>query len=39
MPAGSFISLAPSIPHIASMDEETVVQLNNLSRLPQEKRT
>jgi hypothetical protein len=26
-------------PHFVSVDEEMVVQLNNLSRLPQEKRT
>jgi hypothetical protein len=29
MPAGSFIALAPSTPHFVSVDEETVVQLNN----------
>ena len=39
MPVGSFIALAPDTPHFVSVDEETAVQLNNLSRLPQEKRT
>ena len=39
MPAEGFIALAPGTPHFVSVDEEMVVQLNNLSRLPQEKRT
>ena len=30
MPAGSFIALAPGTPHFVSVDEETVVQLNNI---------
>ena len=30
MPAGSFIALAPGTPHFVSVDEETVVQLNNV---------
>ena len=30
MPAGSFIALPPGIPHFVSVDEETVVQLNNI---------
>jgi hypothetical protein len=30
MPAGSFIALAPDTPHFVSVDEETVVQLNNI---------
>ena len=30
MPAGSFIVLAPGTPHFVSVDEETVVQLNNI---------
>jgi quercetin dioxygenase-like cupin family protein len=30
MPAGSFIALPPGSPHFVSVDEETVVQLNNI---------
>ena len=30
MPAGSFIALAPGTSHFVSVDEETVVQLNNI---------
>jgi hypothetical protein len=30
MPVGSFIALAPDTPHFVSVDEETVVQLNNI---------
>jgi len=30
MPAGSFIALPPGTPHFVSVDEETVVQLNNI---------
>ena|SRR5215510_6300382 len=30
MPAGSFIALPPGTPHFVSMDEQTVVQLNNI---------
>ena len=30
MPAGSFVVLAPETPHFVSVDEETVVQLNNI---------
>jgi hypothetical protein len=30
MPVGSFIALAPGTPHFVSVDEETVVQLNNI---------
>jgi len=30
MPAGSFIALAPGAPHFVSVNEETVVQLNNI---------
>jgi quercetin dioxygenase-like cupin family protein len=30
MSAGSFIALAPGTPHFVSVDEETVVQLNNI---------
>jgi hypothetical protein len=30
MPAGSFIALAPGTLHFVSVDEETVVQLNNI---------
>jgi quercetin dioxygenase-like cupin family protein len=30
MPAGSFIALPPGAPHFVSVDEETVVQLNNI---------
>ena len=30
MPAGSFVALAPSTPHFVSVDEETIVQLNNI---------
>src|SRR5262245_15195295 len=30
MPAGSFVALAPGTPHFVSVDEETVVQLNNI---------
>src|SRR5262245_42006268 len=30
MPPGSFIALAPGTPHFVSVDEETVVQLNNI---------
>ena len=30
MPAGSFIALPPDTPHFVSVDEETVVQLNNI---------
>ena len=30
MPAGSFIALSPGTPHFVSVDEETVVQLNNI---------
>jgi hypothetical protein len=30
MPAGSFVALAPCTPHFVSVDEETVVQLNNI---------
>jgi hypothetical protein len=30
MPAGSFVVLAPSTPHFVSVDEETIVQLNNI---------
>jgi quercetin dioxygenase-like cupin family protein len=30
MPAGSFVALAPRTPHFVSVDEETVVQLNNI---------
>src|SRR5215831_949151 len=30
MPAGSFIALAPGTPHFVSVDEDTVVQLNNI---------
>ena len=30
MPAGSFIALPPGAPHFVSVDEETVVQLNNV---------
>ena len=37
--AGSFIGLAPGTPHVASVDGEMVVQLNNLCRLSQEKQT
>jgi len=32
MPPGSFIALAPGTPHFVSVDEETVVQLNNIGR-------
>ena len=30
MPAGSFVALAPGVPHFVSVDEESVVQLNNI---------
>ena len=30
VPAGSFIALPPGTPHFVSVDEETVVQLNNI---------
>lgn len=30
MPPGSFIAFAPGTPHFVSVDEETVVQLNNI---------
>jgi quercetin dioxygenase-like cupin family protein len=30
MPTGSFIAFAPGTPHFVSVDEETVVQLNNI---------
>ena len=30
MPAGSFVALASGTPHFVSVDEETVVQLNNV---------
>jgi quercetin dioxygenase-like cupin family protein len=30
MPTGSFIALPPGAPHFVSVDEETVVQLNNI---------
>jgi hypothetical protein len=30
MPAGSFIAVAAATPHFVSVDEETVVQLNNI---------
>ena len=30
MPTGSFIALPPGSPHFVSVDEETVVQLNNI---------
>jgi quercetin dioxygenase-like cupin family protein len=30
MPAGSFVALPPGTPHFVSVDEETIVQLNNI---------
>ena len=30
LPAGSFVALAPRTPHFVSVDEETIVQLNNV---------